>query len=86
MIKYPRRQSECRRFSRLCRALVFGGDIMKKEMHFGIKKINVFLICVMVTLTLLTGCSAGTPNADRIKNDLNASDIVGSKEFFGKNG
>lgn len=58
---------------------------MKKEMLFGIKKINVFLICVMVTLTLLTGCSAGTPNADRIKNDLNASDIVGSKEFFGKN-
>ena len=33
MIKYPRRQSECRRFSRLCRALVFGGDIMKKEMQ-----------------------------------------------------
>ena len=58
---------------------------MKKEMLFGIKKINVFLICVMVTLTLLTGCSAGTPNADRVKNDLNASDIVGSKEFFGKN-
>ena len=53
-------------------------------MFFGIKKINVFLICVMVALTLLTGCSAGTPNADRIKNDLNASDIVGSKEFFGK--
>lgn len=58
---------------------------MKKDMFFGIKKINVFLICVMVTLTLLTGCSAGTPNADRIKNDLNASDIIGSKEFFGKN-
>ena len=58
---------------------------MKKEMLFGIKKINVFLICLIVTLTLLTGCSAGTPNADRIKNDLNASDVVGYKEFFEKN-
>ncbi len=58
---------------------------MNKGMLFGYKKINIFLICVMVVLTLLTGCSAGTPNADRVKNDLNASDIVGSKEFFGKN-
>lgn len=58
---------------------------MNKGTLLSYKKINVFLICVMVVLTLLTGCSAGTPNADRIKNDLNASDIVGSKEFFGKN-
>ena len=53
-------------------------------MKFGIKKINILFICMIVTVILLTGCSAGTPNSNRIKNDLNASDIVGSKEFFGK--
>lgn len=58
---------------------------MKKEMFFDIKKTNAFLICVMVALTLLTGCSFGTPDEDRIKNDLNASNIIEAKEFWGNN-
>ena len=57
---------------------------MKIEKMFSVKKINIFIVCVMMILVILTGCSAGSPNADRIKNDLNASDIVDSKEFFGK--
>lgn len=58
---------------------------MKIEKMLSAKKINIFIVCVMMALVILTGCSAGSPNADRIKNDLSASDIVGSKEFFGEN-
>lgn len=58
---------------------------MKTKRVFCIKKLNIFLVCMIVTLSVLTGCSAGTPSASRVKDDLNASDIVGSKEFFGNN-
>lgn len=58
---------------------------MKRKKDFKINKMSILLVCVILTFALLTGCSAGTPNDNRIKNDLNASDIIGSKEFFGKN-
>ena len=58
---------------------------MKSKKLVFIKKKTLLLLGVLAILVLLAGCSAGTPNADRIKSDLNASDIVGSKEFFGKN-
>ena len=52
---------------------------MKKKKIDTIKKTNILLIFVIVTLLLLTGCSAGTPNADRVKSDLNLSDIIGTE-------
>lgn len=58
---------------------------MNNKMSFNIRKLIALLSCLVLVVILFAGCSAGTPKADRIKTDLNTSDIIGSKEFFGKN-
>lgn len=49
-------------------------------------KTKAMLICMLGTILILAGCSVGTPNADRIKNDLNANEIANSEEFLEKTG
>lgn len=40
------------------------------------------VICCMTCIFILTGCSNGTPNAEKIKSDLNASEFVNASDLY----
>ena len=48
---------------------------------------NTKLFCILTFLILsivvLSSCSAGTPNAEKIKNDLNATEFVKAENLYG---
>ena len=50
-----------------------------------VKKIlsGSLILCCFVITTLLSGCSAGTPNENKIMSDLNATEFVDAAELYG---
>ena len=40
------------------------------------------IFCCFVLVTLLSGCSAGAPNADKIMSDLNSTDFINAAELY----
>lgn len=50
-----------------------------------IKKIisSSLILCCIILTALLSGCSAGAPNADKIMSDLNATDFINAAELYG---
>lgn len=43
---------------------------------------SILVLCCIVLTALLSGCSAGTPDADRIKSDLNATEFINAAELY----
>jgi len=41
------------------------------------------MLCCFILATLLSGCSAGTPSADKIMSDLNSTDFINAAELYG---
>lgn len=40
-------------------------------------------MCCIVVISVLSGCSAGTPNANKIMSDLNATEFINAADLYG---
>lgn len=46
-------------------------------------KLFVLMLCMGICVILFSACSAGTPNAEKIMSDLNATNFINAAEFYG---